>query len=273
MRQLLPLAISLLPLSAVAGDQLGAPAWETEGLRTPESVLLWHSPQGKQLLVSEIEGDSTEADGQGGIALLSLDGEIVDQNFVRGLDAPKGMAVVENTLYVADITQLRAIDLQKGELKASYPVEGAVFLNDVAANDAGQVFVSDTRTGKVHRLLDGQMELYLEEIDNANGLTFDGDSLLIGAGDTLYQVSDGEPQVVAQGFAEKADGVEPLADGGYLVSCWAGLIYRVSEDGAITQLRDTRDPQVNTADIGYDPDTHIVYVPTFYSDSVQAFTL
>lgn len=273
MRQLLAFAISLLPLPVMAADQLEAPVWETQGLRTPESVLLWHGPEGKQLLVAEIEGDSTEADGQGGIALLSLDGEIVDQDFVRGLDAPKGMAVVGNTLYVADITQLRAIDLQKGELKASYPVEGAVFLNDVAANDAGQVFVSDTRTGKVHRLHEGQMELYLDDVDNANGLKFDGDSLLIGAGDTLYRVSNGEPKVFAKGFAEKADGVEPLADGGYLVSCWAGLIYRVYEDGAISLLRDTRDPQVNTADIGYDPDTNIVYVPTFFSDSVQAFEL
>ncbi|UTF59873.1 SMP-30/gluconolactonase/LRE family protein [Gilvimarinus sp. DA14] len=273
MRQLLALGLSLISLSVIASGKLGAPAWEIQGLRTPESVLVWRSEAGKQLLVSEIEGDSTAADGQGGIALLSTDGEIIDQNFIRGLNAPKGMAVVGSTLYVADITELVAIDLNKREKIASYPVEGAVFLNDVAADAAGVVYVSDTRTGKVHVLRDGVMQTFLPDVPNANGLLVEGDALLIGAGDTLYRARDGALEVVAKGFAEKADGVEPLAEGGYLVSCWAGLVYRVGGDGTLTLLRDTREPQVNTADIGYDRETNRLYIPTFLSNGVQAYSL
>lgn len=267
------LAFCLASQALAEKPSLGAPDWQVEDLRTPESVLVWRSPEGKQLLVSEIEGDSTAADGQGGIALLSTDGEVKDQNFIRGLNAPKGMAVVGSTLYVADITELVAIDLAARKRIASYPVEGAVFLNDVAADAEGTVYVSDTRTGKVHVLVDGVISTFLPDVPNANGLLVKGDGLVIGAGDTLYRSHDGELEVIAKGFAEKADGVEPLAEGGYLVSCWAGLVYRVDGAGALTLLRDSREPQVNTADIGYDSETNQLYIPTFLSNGVQAYSL
>lgn len=273
MKKLLGVLAVFGAMSAQAAPELGEALWETEGLRTPESVLVHQLDGRKVLLVSEIEGGHSDADGKGGIALLDINGDIVDQDFIRGLNAPKGMGVYGSTLYVTDMTELVAADLVTGEVTARYPVADSVFLNDVAVDAQGVVYFSDTRTGKVHRLVDGEVETYLEGLDGANGLYTEGDALYIGAGKTLYVARGGEVSVVAEGFEDGIDGVEALADGGFVVSCWVGLMYHVSEEGEVTRLLDSRDPQVNTADIGYDPDTNIVYIPTFLSHSVRAHQL
>src|SRR5690606_1876201 len=65
--------------------------WETKNLPTPESVL-YHEVN-NVLYVSLIDGDGAEKDGKGGVAILNLDGSVKDQNWVTGMNAPKGMAI------------------------------------------------------------------------------------------------------------------------------------------------------------------------------------
>lgn len=274
MKKLLGL-IAIVCTTAFAKAGLDEPRWETGGLRTPESVLVYEMDGKKVLLVSEIEGDSSKADGAGGIALLDIGGKILDQNYVRGLNAPKGMVIHGNTLFVSDIDALVVIDLTTRKVVARQPIAGAVFLNDVAVDNQGMVYVSDSRTGKVHRLVDGKAETYLEGIEGANGLYTEGDSLIVGSATNLLRARDGKLTEMATGFESGVDGVEALAGGGYVVSCWVGLVYRVGEDGKVTELLDTRgrEPQLNTADLGYDPDTGVVYIPTFRSNSVRAYAL
>src|SRR5690606_12923102 len=86
---LLPFLAASVNAESVTLSQL----WSTKDLRTPESVLVHKAGTEKYLLVSEIEGDGAALDGKGGIAKLSMSGEILDQDWVRGLNAPKGMAV------------------------------------------------------------------------------------------------------------------------------------------------------------------------------------
>lgn len=263
-------------LSATAATaKLDKPLWETGGLRTPESVLAHEMDGRKVLFVSEIEGDPAKADGAGGIALLDSNGRIIERDYVRGLNAPKGMAVHGNTLFVSDIDALAAVDLTARKVIARQPVPGAVFLNDVAVDAQGTVYVSDSRTGKVHRVMDGKVETYLENIAGANGLYAAGEDLLIGSDKGLLRARDGKVSSAATGFESGIDGIEALADGGLAVSNWIGLVYRVGEDGKVVKLLDTRgrDPQLNTADIGYDSDTGILYIPTFHSNSVRAYAL
>lgn len=246
--------------------------WEAEGLRVPESVL-YHNEDGERyLLVSEIEGEGNQADGQGGIAKLSLDGRVIDADWARGMDAPKGMAVLRNVLYVADLDEVLAVRLKTGQIQARIPVEGAVFLNDIAIDDGGTVYVSDTRTGKIHRIGSGAgAELFMEGLESPNGLYADGDTLYIGAGTTLLKVAPGGTrETVATGFEAGIDGVEMIGGNEFLVTCWVGLVYHV-QDGKVTRLMDTRDPRMNTADLGWNPDDRAAYIPTFFTNSVIAY--
>lgn len=261
--------------SAIAAAQAQLdPLWLTEGLKTPESVYVYEDGKEKFLFVSEIDGEGDAVDGKGGISTLSLDGEIITRDWVKGLNAPKGMAVYKGTLYVADIDELVVIDIKSRKITAKVKVADAVFLNDVTVGEKGVVYVSDTRTNKIHRIKDLKAEVYLKNISDANGLKALGSTLVIGSGPSLW-LADRDKHLLklASGFESGIDGVEMVKRGEFIVSCWAGLIYYVYSDGRIEKLLDSRAEKINTADLGYDYKKRIVYVPNFFKNSVTAYQL
>lgn len=263
----------VLALPALATPQLEL-LWHTKDLRIPESVLFDKTATGPSLFVSEIDGQGNVADGQGGIALLNVDGSIRQHDWLRGLNAPKGLASFQGKLYVADLTELVVIDIKTAQVLEKFSAPDSVFLNDVAIDPQGTVYVSDTRKNRLYRLAQNKLSPWLENVEAANGLTFVGDQLFIGAGDKLFKVDDqGKLTIVAQGFAERADGVEYVGNGDFIVSCWAGLVYYVHADGKLDLLLDNRPHKLNTADIGWDSANQILYVPTFLGNSVQAYQL
>jgi hypothetical protein len=71
-----------------------------------------------------------QKDDKGSIGKIGLDGKIINIEWVRGLNAPKGMGIFKNNLYVADITDVVVIDIDKGEIKKRIPVPNAEGLND-----------------------------------------------------------------------------------------------------------------------------------------------
>lgn len=255
--------------------------WHSKDLRVPESVL-WYQQQtngntDSLLFVSEIDGQGSAADGMGGIAVLNTDGSVRNKDWLRGLNAPKGMAVFQNKLYIADLTEVVVVDIASAKILQKITAPDAVFLNDVTVDDQGRVFISDTRKNRIYKLEQNQLSIWLEHIEAANGLKVVDRQLYIAAGDKLLKVdlADRNKAItpVAVGFAERADGLEPVGNGDFIVSCWAGLVYYVSADGKITELLDTRALKLNTADIGWDQATKTLYIPTFFGNSVQAFQL
>lgn len=250
------------------------PLWINEDLRTPESVLFYHGVKESFLLVSEIEGDSTAADGEGGIAKLDIQGNTLNRDWVRGLNAPKGMAVYKDKLYVADIDHVVVINMNSQKIEAKIKVADAVFLNDVTVDNKGVVYVSDTRTNKVHKIVDDQVEVYQDNIKDANGLLTIGSNLVVGAGPVLW-LADNKKHLlkIAEGFESNIDGIELVKPGEFIVSCWVGLIYYVYIDGRIEKLIDSREQQINTADLVFDVKNKILYVPNFLKNSVTAYQL
>jgi len=248
--------------------------WQTADLATPESVLFVADKKSPYLLVSLIDGDGATVDGKGGIAKLGVDGSVIDKDWITGLNAPKGMAIVKNLLYVADITEVVVIDIKKQKVVKKIPVEGSVFLNDVTASSDKTVFVSDTRTNKIHRIKNDKPSLYLSDITSANGLTAIGDKLIVGAGPELLSFgADKKPVTLAKGFAQGIDGIEMVKTGEYLVSCWPGLVYYVYADGKIEVLIDSQAEKINTADIGFDRASKTLFVPNFFKNTVTAYQL
>jgi hypothetical protein len=267
------LLFAIFTASAQAQHQLEQ-IWQAPDLPTPESVLYVVDKKDTYLLVSLIDGEGNVADGKGGIAQLSTEGEVMDAEWITGLNAPKGMAIYNQLLYVADLTEVVVIDIKKQSIVKKIPIADAVFLNDVTINSSGIVFVSDTRTNKVHRIEHDVPSLYLENTASANGLKVFGSNLIVGAGKELLLVGpDKKPLVLAKGFAEGIDGIEMAARGEFIVSCWPGLVYYVYGDGRIEQLIDSRAEKINTADIGFDPNTRQVFIPNFFKNTVTAYQL
>ena len=246
--------------------------WEsTDSLLTNESVL--YDATSGLLYVSVIKGqDPLEKDGKGSIALLTKDGDVLNKSWITGLNAPKGMAISEGKLYVTDIDALLEIDLSTAKVTQSYPVEGAQFLNDVAAHQ-GTIYFSDMNTGKVHTLIKGNISTLSEGHTALNGLAVDAEGTLYGldASGLKKWNTDGTTTLI-NGKVTDGDGLILLGDGNYLASRWIGEIWLAS-DSTQTLLLDTKAAQSNTADIGYNAAEKIVYVPTFYKNKVAAYKL
>jgi hypothetical protein len=269
------LILSSLAMVSTAGAQPSLEQlWITEGVSVPESVLVYRNGRTNVLFVSQIDGESNTKDGKGGIAKMSLDGDLDDAEWVTGLNAPKGMAHFDGKLYVADVDELVVIDIKSAEIEKKIAVPGAIFLNDVTVDTKGTIFVSDMKTGKIHRYTNNLLEEYAAKIENVNGLKVIGQNLIVGAGKHLYLFDNNKNRLdIAVGFAQDIDGVESVNKGNFLVSCWAGLLYYVHLGGKIEVLLDSQKEGINTADIGFDSQTQTLFVPNFSKNSVTAYKL
>jgi hypothetical protein len=245
--------------------------WETDSLlATPESVL--YDAETKILFVSNI-GDF-QKEGSGSVSKVGLDGEIIHNHWITGLTATKGMGLYNNLLYAAEQTTIAVIDTKKGVIRQRIEVEGAQFLNDVTIDKKGNVYVSDSRTGKVHRIKQGKVSVYIDNLNGVNGLLADGNDLFILA-DGLLMKADSEKNMttLAEGIEGGADGIVKVNENEFIVTGWEGIIYYISDSGVKKVLSDTRDEQINSADLGYNPADKIIYIPTFSKNSVVAYRL
>jgi DNA-binding beta-propeller fold protein YncE len=266
MKKLISIILFGLSLNVNAQLKLNK-LWETKDLPTAESVL----PDGNWLYVSLIDGNSSEKDGKGGIAFLNESGLIINKEWVKGLNAPKGMAIYNSIMYVADIDEVIKIDVKTARILEKIKIEGSLFLNDVSIDKKGNVFVSDTKLNNIYKIINDKPTLFLENITYANGLKCIKSDLYILKGPSIIKVaSDKSITTIAEGLASGGDGLEPYKDG-FIGTCWAGLIYHIKKDGTVNLLLDSRNDKINTADIGFNPKTNILYVPTFLKNSVVAY--
>jgi DNA-binding beta-propeller fold protein YncE len=245
--------------------------WETEPtLKTPESVLF--DSAGRVLYVSNIDGQQPwTKDGKGSIAKVNLDGKVISAEWVTGLEAPKGLGQHQGRLYVADIDRVVVIDIAKGSIAETIPVAGAKKLNDITIDAAGVVYVSDSEAGKVHAIKQGQASLFLENLKGPNGVLAHGSDFYVLASGTMYKVGQDKTLIkIVDGMENSVDGIEHVKNDEFVVSCWNGVMYYV-KGGEKQQLLDTRSLKRHTADIGYDPKNRIVYVPTFFTNTVVAY--
>ncbi|WP_295123530.1 ATP-binding protein [uncultured Chitinophaga sp.] len=245
--------------------------WETKPVvAVPESVL----DDGKgTLYITLIDGAPWDMDGKGGVAKLRPDGSGYDSAFITGLHSPKGMGIYGNRLYVADVQDVAVIDLKKGVIEKKIAWDGAKGLNDLTIDANGVVYVSDSHTGIVWRIVNDKPTSYLEGFKGLNGLKAVAQDLIIAAGKSFVK-ADKEKKIsnIAE-LPQGGDGIEPVGKGDYLVTSWSGYIFYVHANGKVETLLNTSAEKINAADIGYDPKKKIVYVPTFNAKTVAAYRL
>jgi sugar lactone lactonase YvrE len=246
--------------------------WETDSLlKVPESVLF--DAANKVLYVTNIEGtDPWSKDGKGSIGKVGLDGKIIAAGWINGLNAPKGMGLYKGKLYVADFENIVVIDIAKGEIEKLIPVEGAVGLNDISVGKDGIIWVSDSKGKKIFKVENEKASLYLENLKGPNGVLMRGKDFYIVDAGSFYKVgNDKTLTMVAEGMEGGTDGIENVEGNDFLVSCWQGAIWYINDKGEKQLLLDTKAEKKNTADIGFDPATKTVYVPTFWRNTVVAY--
>jgi len=244
--------------------------WETDSvIAVPESVL----PVKNTLYVSLIDGAGWTADGKGGVGKLNPDGKIIDTVWITGLNAPKGMGIVGNRLYVADMLEVIIIDIQNGKIEKKMKIDSAKGLNDITVTDNGIVYISDSRGNRIWRLQNDIVELYLDSVVGVNGLKAIGDDLYIGWGKSFMKANSQKQISKIAEVLQQIDGIEPIGNGDFILTAWVGYIWYVYADGRVETLLETQQQKKNTADIGYDQGKRILYVPTFNAKTVVAYSL
>lgn len=271
-RYILPVLMIVVAHSSNAQTHQLEKLWETDTVvRVPESVL----PDAKKgiLYVSEIDGNPNAIDGKGGVAKITVDGKIIDLDFTTGLNAPKGLGRFGNELYAADLSEVAVIDISTGKVKSKIAIDSAKALNDITVDDKGIVYVSDSKTKKIHRIESGRVTTFLTNVGGVNGLKAVGTDLYILGGQKFMKAdSEGKLTQIAM-LSCGGDGIEPVGNGDFLITCWSGHIFYVTADGKIETLLDIEEKKVNTADLAYDTVKHILYVPSFWGKKVMAFKL
>lgn len=167
---------------AVSGDPVLPAAWTlSDGFAAPESA--YFDRRSGSVFVSSINGQILEKDGNGYISRLTPEGKVVSARWVTGLNAPKGLRSVENTLWVSDIDEVVAIDIRSGTITSRVRVDGAQFLNDLATAPDGTVYVSDSNQSRIYMVKDGKSSVFVEgadAVEQPNGLLVDRGRLILG---------------------------------------------------------------------------------------------
>lgn len=279
---------------APADDTADAPVAETTivvadaGLMTPESVL--HDPDADVYLVSNINGDPTAVDGNGFISRLAPDGTVADLRWIDGADegvtlnAPKGLALQGGSLFVTDIDCVRIFDRNSGAPTGEVCVPDATFLNDIAPDESGTLFVTDSGlrggaqglepsgTDALYRLSpDGRMAQITagDWMGRPNGVAVGARGIFVvafGSGEVFQIAVDGDHSTVMPASERQLDGIEFMDDGGFVFTSWGDqAVYRVGGDGAVSRiLEDVEAP----ADLGIDRERGRILVPLFTQNQV-----
>ncbi|MBX9675653.1 MAG: SMP-30/gluconolactonase/LRE family protein [Methylotenera sp.] len=208
------------------------------GLKTPESVV-----QGKDgsIYISEIVEFGKDGDGQ--ISKVDKKGNVTV--FAKGMDDPKGLAIIGDKLYVAD--KNRVLEVSKDGTWQVYGAQMAfpgtpVFLNDIEADKLGNLYVSDSGDlksgGQIYKIAKGGAPITVvadsknPDILAPNGLLFEGRNNLLSVdfeSGILYRVnlSTGATTKIGTGFGG-GDGMVKTKAGKIIISDWkAGKVYEL----------------------------------------------
>lgn len=262
-------ADSVVPVEAPALPDLSQ-VWVTAGFEAPEGVAV----DGDVLYISNVAGEGDAKDGEGWISRVSMDGTVLEEKWIEGLNAPKGLGISDGKLFVSDYDAYHVIDIARGEIENTYPVEGAGFLNDIAVWQNG-VYLSDSGSARIFQIdVNGYKEWLADErLGGVNGLWPDGDRLLIAtmsSGSLLETRGARDLTEIATGM-DNADGIAVLDDGSYLVSSWPGQIWHVSNTGDATELHNTVDDTIYQNDLTRVGD--LIIVPNWQPGTVTAWRL
>lgn len=261
-----------------------------EGFSTPESVEYYADED--VYLVGSINGSPLALDGNGFISKVSPDGKIIDLKWIDGtkegvtLNGPKGIEVVGNYLYVADINQVQVFELPSGKQKGTIKIAGSTFINGITHNSNNDVFVTDSGftdgfapsgTDAIYKITsDGKYEVIAKdkEMGRPNGIFADGDDLIVvtfGTG-TIFRIDEsGKKEMLPSPPKGGLDGVIKSADGRIIISGWGGsAIYSLNKDNTYSVLMDSVDAP---ADLGYDTKRNRVLIPLFRQNKITFLQL
>lgn len=276
-------ALCLATESAVLNTHVQRIVIENIGLKTPESIEYY--PAEDVYLVSNINGDGLTADDNGFITKIKPDGRVIALKWIDGtqkdvrLNAPKGIAIKGNNLYVADINQVHIFALPSGLQKTSIKIKNSTFLNGITPGSGNFVYVTDSglkaenntyissNSDAIYKVWpNGKYALIVKDknMGHPNGIIADGKVLTVVtfvSGELFRINAQGKRQQLPKPPNGSLDGLLKLNNGQLVMSSWSGsALYVLDKDGTYSILADALDAP---ADLGFDSKRKRLLVPLF----------
>ena len=280
-----------MPTETSGPDHVAPALTIITNLAGPESVL--YDRDQDVYFISNINGGLLVADGNGFISRVDAKTMKIEPKWIAGgkggvqLDAPKGMAVAGNTLFVSDISGVRKFDRRTGAPQGEVPLPGATLINDLTT-DGTNVYASDTGvtpaagitfaptgTDAIWKITGDRAAKIASgtDLNQPNGLEWFHGSLWVATfhGNEVYRLDGNKKADAIKLPRGQLDGLVHLADGTPVVSSWIGkTVYRGDGKGKfIPVLRGIAAP----ADIGYDTKRQRLLVPNSPMNQVTIHSL
>jgi DNA-binding beta-propeller fold protein YncE len=124
-------------------------ALQVTGLKNPAGFIVDRATG--NYFISNEDGQSTERDNNGFITKLGPDGKTLKLKFIEGgtggvtLHAPKGLAIIDRTLYVSDIDQVRRFHADTGRALGELDLSSVTvdFLTGLATDAHSTLYIAD----------------------------------------------------------------------------------------------------------------------------------
>lgn len=216
----------------------------------------------------------------GGISKVTIDGKIIDPEWVKGLRSPTGITISGDNIYVVERGGVAVIEKNSGEITERIELEGSLFPNDITGSDDGSFFVSDNEANRIYRLRDGEPTVWMDggDLKKPNGIESRDGFLYVGCtGDARLRkinISTKESTVIARiADGSVMDGLQVLEDGTVIFSDYVGHLFCLSSEGDPVEIINTISTQVQLADFEYIPEKKMIIVPGLYSNVLSAYSL
>ena len=245
-------------------------------LDAPENAY-WHA-ESQSWFVSNLGGGlSLEKDGIGWVVRFDSSGNVLEPRWADGLDAPTGMAASGGNLFVVDRGRVHEIEIATGRKVREIELPGSEFANDAASSSKGEIFVSDTATNRIYRILNGKADVWLEseELQSPNGLWVKNDKLIVATWGpmtdvatfatkhpgTLLRIDMVSKAISPVGNGEPIanfDGVISAGDYYYATDWTGGRLLRIGENGSVSTVLSGFE---QLADLGYNSEANQLGLP------------
>lgn len=228
----------------------------------------------------------TQEENDGYVSLLNPDGSVHTTKWIGAtrngltLNHPLGSAIHNGTLYTADIDVVRTFDLATGKPGKAYPVEGSTFLNGIAVNKQGTIFVSNSRPEfRVYKITaDGKVSLFVDgdplNIPNGVAIDPDGNVVVVNVGNNDVMTFDpASGKLIRTEHAAEGgnDGLVILPDGTkYVSSVRFGSVSKISP-GKPAEVIASGIP--SAASMGYDSKHKQLIIPMNNNNAVAFLKL
>ena len=256
-------------------------------LSAPQSII---ANPGLGYFVANANGEPGNRDNKGFISRIDEKGKIVQLHFIQGghgttvLNAPTGMVIVDDILYVADIDTVRSFSRQSGTPLSSVSLSryDCASLTGLTADKDGNLFVSDTNSNAIYRLdptknLAVTLVVQDDALAGPRGLAVHPRTgHLTGVsweGGKIFEVSQSGviTELLANSFFSRRfsnlDGIAFDRFGSmYISDMTAGKVWRILSN---LKKQVIAEFLVSPAGIGIDREKHLILVPYLYANGAE----